>query len=156
MLTSKFQTVLSLVASSFCVLADVYQPQTEDQVKLLFEDHDYAVINFKDDGDESQIFENVFTDANEAFKERVASGLIEDRRVVWMQVDLDEYPELAYHDEHGHNQLVLGLEKATGMHRFLNYRVGNPDERGPDADFFADIITDLTGDWFSEVQCDDI
>ena len=90
----------------------------------------------------------------QAFMEKsIADGSWGKRDIGWYRVNFEKYPELAADDSGIADQLVYN--NLNGLQRFMHFLLEAEDTAEGERDM-AEMVKELTGDWFEEIKCDDI
>ena len=134
----------------------------EELMKLLGEgenpieatkDYQFSVVSFYSPSNEASMeIQEMIEGGIKYFNNKIRIGDWGQRQVGWFKVDIDATPELAYNpDKIVPDQAVIG----PGVHRLIHFAKIH-EEKDDNERVFAEVIRELTGDWLSQIKCDEI
>ena len=127
-------------------------PETDELGKLLTT-HDYTVISYFNSDEHAKQVDGLMEGAQSFFDKQIADGAWTKRDVQWVRVDIEKHPELALDDSGIADQLIFN--NLNGLQRFVHFAYQHESKEDAERDL-AEIVKELSGDWFEEIQCDAI
>ena len=125
-----------------------------ESINDLVAKHDFSVISFFHEQDENVKKVDGLLEGAQAFMEKqIADGSWTKRDIGWYRVNFEKYPELAADDSGIADQLVYN--NSNGLQRFIHFMAEGEDQAESERDM-AEVVKELTGDWFEEIKCDEI
>jgi len=120
-----------------------------DSPEDLMKPYEFSVVSFYNPSDpKSQEVDALLEGAKLHLEKKVSEGEWGERSVGWFRINVEASPEMSLDGAGNPDQMVSG----HGSRRMIGYERYN-ETKEKDAEMFAAIVKDLTGDWFTDIEC---
>ena len=119
----------------------------------LIAEHDFALISFYHSDEKAIEVDMLMEGAKAHLEKQIADGEIGERDIAWFRVDIEKYPDLAFDDSSMADQMIIN--NLAGLQRWIHFEKTH-DEAKDAEEHLALIIQELSGDWFTEIECSEI
>ena len=152
MRTTFAATALSIISA--VGLGKIIDFTDQDNLGEMFPSYDFTFLSGMVPSDPDSVIMNALFDKAEAiFEEKMESGEWPKRSVGWFRTDLEKYPMFALNKEASSQQMMVsnkyGAQKVLGFQKHY-------EDPEMNAQLFASVIRELSGDFVQEVECDKI
>lgn len=141
--------------SAPCLASPFRNYKEGDDIEEIVGSHEYNLVSLlKPSEPESVEINELLDGAAEFFKLKTESGEWPMRSVGWTRIDIEQFPQYALDDKKSSLQLMAandgrGTRKNLGLMKHYEDKVRNHE-------LFASIVRELSGEWITEIKCDDI
>ena len=141
--------------AAYATAADVgiHEIDGPEGLREILERNDFNVVSmYKPSDEEGMKVDAMMADAKAAFEKEVKDAGLPARKVGWLRVDIEKYPDMDMQGIGMADQMVLNTWH-EGMSRFMHYSMAEetPEE---DAATFGHLIRFLTGEYYEPIECD--
>ncbi len=113
----------------------------------------FTVVSFHTSDEYSKLVDGLMDGAKAIVDEGIAAGDISDRDIAWIRVDIEKNPELAFDQSGMPSQIIMN--NVGQLQRFMGFNYYHETQEEAEQEF-ADIVLQYTGDWVTEISCEDI
>ena len=116
--------------------------------------HDFTFISFYTDDDEAKKVDDLMEDVKIYIDKKIENGDWQDRSIGWFRGNTSKNHDLRHDGEPFSSQLIF----ASHIHveRFIDFNILEGESREDSVEHLAIIVRSFTGDWFSEMTCDEL
>ena len=157
---NKLAQTITLATLAFTVqaakesAAGILEFENGDDISALMGKYDYSVISFFTNEEWAIDLDSIMDGAKTFFDKKMADGEWPQRNVGWFRANLELHPEMAYDDSLYPDQMIYN--NLGAQNRLVHYQRLHEDDKEKDEASFALIVRELTGEWFSYINCDQI
>ena len=118
-----------------------------------FYEKDFTVVSFYTSDEYSKLVDGLMDGAKAIIDAEIEDGTITDRDIAWLRIDLEANPELGL-DQSGYPAQVI-MNNVGQLQRYIGFNYFHESKEEAELDF-ASVIKNFTGDFITEIDCEDI